>query len=251
MKIQHIRHGSHIISYKGLNFLVDPVFADQGTMSAIPQGLVHLKNPLVPMPFGFDFLKTLDGIFITHMHFDHFDKTSMKHIPKALPIYCHPSVQQKIRRQGFSCVVAINDVTVIHESINIRTTGGKHGKGLVGLLMGKTTGYILSDADNIEPKTYIIGDSIWYDYIHDIITLEQPDVIIVFAGEAKLINQAITMDEYAIQSIALHSSANIIAIHMDSWNHCYLTREKLKTFLMDKNYKDRIFIPGDGDIIEF
>lgn len=38
----------------------------------------------------------------------------------------------------------------------------------------------------------------------------------------------------------------VIAVHMESWNHCRLSREQLKGFLEDKNLNNKIYIPFDG-----
>jgi len=251
MNLTHIRHGSHIIEFNNKRFLVDPVFADKGSMFALPKGRVNEKNPLNPLPFNLDFLHSVDVVLITHMHFDHFDDKAKELLPKDIEIFCAPVDVKKIKKSGFTNVTAIVKSAILYENIEIKITGGKHGVGLAGKLMGQTTGFVLKDIskNSSEPTTYIVGDSIWCDEISSVLTNEKPEVIITFAGSAKLpFGKPITMSTWDIHQLAeVSNKSKIIALHMDTWNHCYLTRDMLKEFITDKNYRDRIIIPKDGE----
>lgn len=256
MKFTQIRHGSHIIEYKNKRILVDPVLADKGTTFALPKGRVQEMNPLLPLPFGTEFLQTIDAVLVTHMHFDHFDKAAMEIIRKDMQIYCHPSKVKKIRNTGFINVIGIEDKLSIGKEFVIETfNGGKHGIGLTGMLMGRTTGYLFKDISNekTEPVVYLIGDSIWCDEVKQTIDINRPDVIIAFSGEARLpFGKPITMTTEDIHQLGLHvSKATIVVNHLDSWNHCYLTREKLHKFIENKPYKEKIMIPMDGQSFDF
>lgn len=256
MKFTQIRHGSHIIDYKGKRFLVDPVLADKGTTFALPKGRVKDKNPLLPLPFGIGFLSSIDAVLVTHMHFDHFDQAAMDLISKSMPIYCHPSEVKKISKAGFFNVTGIEDKVEIGKEFIIETVeGGKHGVGLAGMLMGRTTGYLFKDLskEKTEPVVYLIGDSIWCDEVKQTLAISKPEVIIAFAGEARLpFGKPITMSKEDIQQLGLCASkATIVINHMDTWNHCFLTREALTKYIENKPYKERVVVPMDGEIIEF
>lgn len=252
MKFTQIRHGSHIIEYKNKKFLVDPVLANQGTAFAMPKGRLDNKNPLVSLPFDKSFINDVDALIITHMHFDHFDHSAMKLLPKTLPVYCHTNDVKKIIKAGFINVEGILDTININNDISIKAIhGGKHGAGLTGILMGRTTGYVLKDisTEKTEQTVYLIGDSIWCETVKSAIEAHKPRVIIAFAGEARLpFGKPITMSINDINSMALFDEDSFIVInHMDAWNHCYLTRDNLKKFIETKPYKERIIIPTDGE----
>lgn len=250
MKIKHLRHGSHILNYKGVNLLVDPVFAEKGTMVPLPMGRVKEKNPLTPFPIDLSFIDELDALVITHMHFDHFDDVAINLLPKTLPVICSKVDEKKINKLGFTNTVSIENKTN-YKGINITITGGEHGKGLRKKLMGNVAGYIFSDSDNQEPTTYLVGDSIWCNEIESNIKKYNPKVITLFTGEAKLMGKAITMGTYDIDKVAKESNAEIVNIHMDTWNHCFLTKDGLQSFIQDKNYEERIHIPNDGEELVF
>jgi len=251
MKFTQIRHGSHLISYKDKTYLVDPVFADQGSMSALPMGRIKVKNPLVDMPFDMAFLQDLDGLILTHLHFDHFDDLAKDMLDKNLAIYCHSADKKKIQKAGFKKVVAIDDSFNLGQGVSLETVnGGQHGSGLRKKMMGRTTGYVFKDksSKNQEPTLYLTGDTLWCDSVKDALRKHQPEVIIAFAGQAKLMGQAITMGTEDLDQVANHApQAKIIVNHLDTWNHCYLTRSDLKAFLKSKTYKKRFFVPDDGE----
>lgn len=254
MKFTQIRHGSHIIEYRSKKFLVDPVLAGKGTTFALPKGRVKDKNPLLPLPFDTGFIKEIDAILITHMHFDHFDQSAKDLLPKTMPIYCHPMDANKIKKAGFSNVIGIKDKIIVEKTITIESiNGGQHGVGLVGKLMGRTTGYMFKDLsqEKKEPVVYLIGDSIWCEEVKAALDAHQPEVIIAFAGEARLpFGEPITMSTSDLDQMALYTKrADIIVNHMDTWNHCFLTRDKLKKFIEMKSYKYRFYIPEDGEKI--
>ncbi len=196
-------------------------------------------------------MKDLDGVFITHTHFDHFDDEAIRLLPKDLEIFCAPHDVKKIRKAGFTKITAIDGSAILYGDIQVKTAGGKHGTGVAGKLMGKNTGYVLKDMaqQKEEPSLYIVGDSIWCEDVAQTITREKPEVITLFAGAARLpFGKAITMDTGDIEQLALaQPKAKVVATHMDTWSHCFLTRDKLKSFLKDKIYKNRVLIPNDGD----
>lgn len=209
---------------------------------------------MVPLPIALDFIPSIDGLLITHTHFDHFDKKAKEVLPKDLPIYCSAYDVKVIKKSGFKNVNMITDSTIIYDDIKITAVKGRHGSGIVGKLMGKTTGYVLSDvsSNKTEATTYIVGDSIWCDHVSQAIENEAPKIIVAFTGEARLpFGKPITMTTTDIDQLATCSTATIVAIHMDTWNHCYLTRDGLSRFVEDKAYRERIVIPADGEIIAF
>ena len=44
--------------------------------------------------------------------------------------------------------------------------------------------------------------------------------------------------------------AQVIAVHMEAFNHCLLTRDDLRFQLEAERLLDRVRIPADGEVLE-
>lgn len=83
--IQLIRSATLKIRYAGHTLLIDPVFADKGTlMSALgvnKSPRVHLTMPIPEITEG------VDMVLLTHNHIDHYEPNVPLHLPKDIPFY--------------------------------------------------------------------------------------------------------------------------------------------------------------------
>ncbi len=250
MQIQLIRHATHLISYKGLKFLLDPMFSEKGTLAPVPNAPnQHLKNPLSSLPVDLKRLVDIDAIIVTHSHRDHFDDRAISNLPKNLPLFCQPADEQLMRDKGFEQIIAISK-EFVWQGIELIRTEGRHGHGQLADAMGPVSGFILRA--NGEPTLYIIGDSVWYSEIEDNFKRFVPDAAIIFAGEARFLEgQPITMGITDIDHIRRTSPhTNLIISHMESWNHCLLKRDEVRDYIRQNHLEKKISVPDNGEIIE-
>lgn len=90
MKIQQIRNATLILEYAGKKILIDPMLSDKGTLPAfIPaKNWTFKKNPLNELPFSKeDIIKDVDFVFVSHLHYDHWDKEAVRILPKGIKIF--------------------------------------------------------------------------------------------------------------------------------------------------------------------
>lgn len=251
MKIQLIRHATHIISYNGKNLLLDPMFSEKGTLDPVRNAPnEHVNNPLTELPISLQELLNIDAIIVTHTHRDHFDDEAILQLPKNIPLFCQPADEYYIKEKGFLNVIPIQD-TYTWEGITWIRTPGRHGEGELGDKMGPVSGFLLTSEN--EPSLYVIGDSVLYSEIEKIFQVYTPDVAIVFAGAAQFREGGlITMDlEDIRQIVAIDSNVHLIVSHMESWNHCVLTREEVRQYIADHNLDHRVRVPLNGEINGF
>jgi L-ascorbate metabolism protein UlaG (beta-lactamase superfamily) len=249
MQIQLIRHATHLISYKGVKFLLDPMFSEQGTLAPVTNAPnQHLNNPLYSLPVNLEKLVDIDAIIVTHSHRDHFDDSAISSLPKNLPLICQPADELLMKDKGFEHVIVIDEKFVWREIELIRTEG-RHGHGQLAEAMGPVSGFILRAND--EPTLYIIGDSIWYSEIEQNFKHFSPDTAIVFAGEARFLEGLpITMGIADIENITKTSpQTRLIISHMESWNHCLLKRDEVRDYIRQNHLEDKIIVPENGEII--
>lgn len=248
MKIKLIRHATLWLEYGGATFLIDPMLSVQGVNPPIMNSGDDRRNPLVPLPGPVQQWLEPDAVLVTHLHPDHWDAAAAEQLSKELPVYCQEGDGETIAAQGYGRVTEIKDSgSASFGGVTLTRTGGHHGTGEIGELMGKVSGFVFRAEG--EPVLYLAGDTIWCEEVQQVIEEESPEVIIVNAGGARfLIGGPITMDEQDVVQVC-HSApaASVIAVHMNTINHCRVTRELLKERLEQEGLSARVAIPLDGE----
>ncbi|WP_068620262.1 MBL fold metallo-hydrolase [Paenibacillus tuaregi] len=249
MKIQLIRNATLWIEYGGLHFLVDPMFSEAGANPPVMNSPNPRNNPLVPLPLFARQLADPDAVLVTHLHPDHWDKAAEDTIMKSAPIYCQPGEEEVFRAAGFVSVQAIHTEHT-HQGVKIYRTGGQHGSGEIGKMMGQVSGYVLQAEG--EPVLYLAGDTIWCKEVQEALARYNPDTVVVNAGGARfLTGDPIIMDEKDVAQVCRQlPDALVIAVHMEAINHCLVTREDLRRHLAGSSLSDRVRIPADGEWTE-
>ena len=250
MKVQLIRHGTLLLSFKNKRILVDPMLSAAGTMAAIPDVKNTSNNPLVELPINPHTLENVDGIIITHTHRDHFDDAAAELLPKNVLVLCQPEDAEKIRAKGFLQVHPVEDFCVWNKIVFYRTKG-QHGHGEIGQKMGPVSGFVIRSKD--EPSLYITGDTIWCSEVEEALELYHPQVIVSFAGAAQFNSgNPITMTSQDIYQVCKKAPyGKVIAVHMEAWNHCGLSRKALNDFIKKEALSEQVYVPEDGEWMDF
>ena len=91
MKIQLIRNATMVVEYAGSKFLVDPMFSKKGQLASAPMPAKDWnmkRNPLHELPITVkEIIKDIDFVFLSHLHFDHWDKAAEEALPKEIKIF--------------------------------------------------------------------------------------------------------------------------------------------------------------------
>ncbi len=250
LSIQHIRNATSLININGKKILVDPMLSDVGELPPVPFTRSLRRNPIVSLPVTLNTFENIDAILLTHLHFDHFDKTAKTVLNKHVPVFCQPTDQKYIKSCGFNNVHPVDD-TSQWCGINFKRISGQHAKGIVAKLLGPVSGFILSTSD-VE-SLYIVGDCIFTEQLNETFKQYQPQVCIVNTPRAQLLlGSIITMTpKDIIKVLRVSPSSKIVAVHMDAISHCTLTRKDLTQYLVAHNVLDSVIIPQDGELTYF
>ncbi len=246
MYFRLIRHATIILGVNKRKLLVDPVLSDKGSMEPAKPAESQSRNPLVELPVSREILTACDAVLVTHTHRDHFDEAAAGLLPRNKQIFCQPQDRDRLLHYGFQNVTAICR-HINWEGIGIARTPARHGHGAAALKFAPVSGFVISAAR--EPTVYITGDSVFYSATKKILDRYKPDIVICNAGEATFTSgRPITMGIEDIAQIYQHSPASkIITVHMESWNHCILTRKDLGRYVLENSLQDKVFIPRDGE----
>lgn len=250
--IKLLRHATLIMEINGKKLLIDPMLSEKDAMDPIRNCGNEIRIPMVELPFPRSEINTMlsemDAIVITHLHRDHWDSPAKDLIPKNKLIFCSPNNEESLRNQGFENVQPIEN-NFNWQGIEIHRTSGQHGTGDIGKSMGPVSGFVFKHKKD---SIYLAGDTVWCEEVENALTNHRPKVTILNAGGAKfLTGDPITMTPSDI--IKVHEKlpdTKIIAVHMDTINHCFITREILLEELKKMNIESKILIPIDGEFIE-
>lgn len=254
MQIHFIRHATLVIYLNGLAILVDPMLSPAAAMDPVLNAPNQRRFPLVDLPLNNQALEHLlsqvDAVLVTHTHRDHWDARARELLPKDLSILCQPEDEGPISEAGFSKVLPI--VTQFEwQGLRLTRTGGRHGLGEIGQKMGPVSGFVLQAP--AEPLLYLAGDTVWCAEVEQALQLHQPEIIIVNTGAAQFLTGGpITMTAEDVSQVC-HTlpGSQVIAVHMETVNHCLLTRAELRARLQQEGLLAQVSIPEDGDMIEF
>ncbi|HLO11872.1 MAG TPA: MBL fold metallo-hydrolase, partial [Pseudoneobacillus sp.] len=247
MKIQLVRHATIKMKVNNQVFLVDPMLSAKGVMAPVGNAANNYQNPLVDLPLPIEeVISNIDAVLLTHSHRDHFDEKALEVIPHDLPIFCQPEDVEKLKSLAFTKVLKV-EKEVGWKGIQLIRTGGQHGTGELGKQMGPVSGFILKAEK--EPTIYIAGDTIWCQDVERAIEEHSPQLIILNGGEAQFLSgDPITMGTWDIQKVSeMSPTSTIVVTHMESWNHCLLSRNDLQNYIK-KNQLSNVIVPNDGEV---
>ena len=257
MEFQQIRSATSIVIFGKAKFLIDPWLAPKDACPPIPgSASPTLRCPIHELPLPIREILKVDAVIATHLHFDHFDETAMREIPKNMPIFAQDEVDAAVLRQnGFADVRVLKYSGIDFNGVTLIKTDCIHGQpGEIGLLYEKlpirkeACGVVMKSS--AEAKTlYLAGDTVWCEYVDASIRDHRPDVIVVNAARAAVapFGPIIMGLEDLEKVLAAAPKATIIASHMDNVGHATDWRSDIREFAARCGTAKRLLIPEDGE----
>ena len=261
MQFQQIRSATSIVTFGNVKFLIDPWLAPKDTCPSIPGSTnPELRCPVHELPLPISEILKVDAVIATHLHFDHFDETAMKVIPKNLPIFAQDEMDAAVLRQnGFADVRVLKYGGIDFNGVTLIKTDCIHGQpGEIGRLYEnlpirkEACGVVMKSS--AEAKTlYLAGDTVWCEYVDAAIRDYHPDVIVVNAARAAVapFGPIIMGLEDIEKVLAAAPEAVVIASHMDNVGHATVWRKDIREFAVRLGGKNRLLVPEDGEVCEF
>lgn len=238
MDVTLVRHATLLVEIDGTRFLIDPMLSEPGSNPPVENTPDQQRNPLVDRP---DIPLDHDAVVVTHRHTDHWDDWQ-EVVDAETPLFCNPVEADAFVDDGLEDVRPVED-TQSFDGITIRRTPARHGHGKLAEAMAPVCGFVFEGNETL----YLAGDTVWYPAVAETIDASRPDTVVVNAGAAQFLEgKPITMDETDVERVRQHVDPGtpVIAVHMDSINHCLLTRDELEASV------DDVVIPADGETVD-
>lgn len=255
MKITQLRNATITVTVGNYRILVDPMLAPRGAIPPLKYATNRRRrNPLVDLPANTDAeLLAVTHALITHCqkgHFDHLDRAGRKWLRNhEIPVFCMKEDADFLAGKGLSVQPLDPGCSQPFLTGQVRPIPCLHGRGLAGRFMAHGHGYYLEFPG--EPSLYIAGDTILTNTVRELVQQCQPDICVVPAGGAKFdIGGEIIMGADELLSFMTISTGVVIANHLESLDHCPVTREQLKPLQERPDVGERLRVPEDGETVE-
>ena len=253
LKIHHIRNATMILETDKDVILIDPMLGGIGIMPSFTLFRHKArKNPTVPLPNNSEsILNRVTHCIITHQHPDHIDKAGTQFLTKNnIPVTCSIKDEKAFSKRGLNIVQTLK-YWEKQEFLGGTIEGipARHGYGFVAKPMGNVMGFYIELPN--QKSIYLSSDTIYTNSVDSVLKNYKPDISVLACGAAQfdLFKQLImTVDD--ILKFVKNAPGKVIANHMESINHCPLTRKQLREILIKHNLTTKVLIPKDGEVME-
>lgn len=228
--VTFVGNATTLISGGGVTLLTDPNFLHRGQHAYLGYGLVSRRrhDPALDI----DELPPLDGVVLSHMHGDHWDRVAQSRLDHGLPIVTTPHAAKRLNRRGFVRALAI-DTWQRHQFVKDATTvtvtalPGRHAPTPVDRFLPPVMGSMIEFTDgSAHRRLYVSGDTLFVDELREIpVRFESIDAGVLHLGGTRLpfgrhlpYGLTVTMDaQQGADTVELLNLPKMIPVHFDDY----------------------------------
>ncbi|TFV67792.1 UNVERIFIED_ORG: metal-dependent hydrolase [Bacillus sp. AZ43] len=209
----------------GFTLLTDPNFLHRGQRARLGYGLrsKRLTDPaLLPAQ-----LPALDGILLSHMHGDHWDRIATTSLPKETPVVTTPEAATCLADRGFTATADLrawqtHEFTRGTETLRVTSVPGVHGPGPLARVLPQVMGSVLELVRDgqVSWRGYVSGDTLYRPFLGEVLERCGPlDVLIPHLGGTKALGLTVTMDaRQGADLVELLKPPVTVPIHYDDYD---------------------------------
>jgi L-ascorbate metabolism protein UlaG (beta-lactamase superfamily) len=235
VSVTFIGTATTLLRLGGFTLLTDPNFLHAGQRAYLGYGLWTKRRTDPAMEIAE--LPPLDGVVLSHLHGDHFDRVARAGLAKDLPIVTTPQAERRLRKWGFGAANGLttwesHEATRGTQRLRITAVPGRHGPGLVGSLLPPVMGSIidLEEGGRRVLRIYVTGDTLNHRMLQEI-PQRYPDIdaMLIHLGGTRVLGVLVTMDDrQGTDLVELIRPTLTLPIHYDDYR---VFRSPLRDFL--------------------
>lgn len=159
-------HASFVLQMGGKTLLLDPVWSDR-----IPGGIRRLQPPGV----AFEGLPRVDGVLLSHNHYDHLDLPTLRRLGPDIPLYVPAGLGRWLRRRGLRSVREFDwwDSAALGsgaDAVRVEFVPAHHWsrRGVFDTNRSLWGGWVVAEANGRGRKVYFAGDTAFGTFFRQI-----------------------------------------------------------------------------------
>jgi L-ascorbate metabolism protein UlaG (beta-lactamase superfamily) len=209
--------------------LTDPNLLHRGQRARLGYG-VHSKRLTEPALQPTQ-LPALDGIVLSHMHGDHWDRIATRSLPKETPVVTTPEAAKCLADRGFTATADLeawqtHEFTRGTDTLRITSIPGVHGPGPLARLLPQVMGSVLElirggvAGPDVTWRGYVSGDTLYRPFLGEVLQRCGPlDVVIPHLGGTKVFGLTVTMDaRQGADLVELLKPPVTVPVHYDDYD---------------------------------
>jgi L-ascorbate metabolism protein UlaG (beta-lactamase superfamily) len=237
--------------------LTDPNFISKGQLAYLGKGLMSRRRTEPALRIAD--LPPLDGVVLSHLHGDHWDRVARGELDRSLPVFTtQPAARTLARRQGFRAAVGLatwQAEQLQRDGATLRITAlpGRHAKGAMRALLPPVMGSLLElDRAGLPPyRLYITGDTLLVDELAEIAErYPDLDAAVVHLGGTRVLGAVVTMDaEQGCGLLDLVRPGIAVPVHYDDYGAFKSGLDEFAAAAKRWGWSDRVRYVARGDTV--
>ena len=148
-RVEYVGHATVGIEMNGVRILTDPLLRNRVT---------HLRRT---GEVDESALRDIDAVLISHLHYDHLDKPSLRRLGKDTPVVMPRGSGRLLRRKGFTSVIEIGvNEEISIGALRVRATPADHGRRRLPVgASAEPVGYVIRGTRSV----YFAGDTDFFE----------------------------------------------------------------------------------------
>ncbi|MEJ5945622.1 MBL fold metallo-hydrolase [Pseudokineococcus basanitobsidens] len=203
--VEFVGTATTVLRLGPFTLLTDPNFLHRGQRAWLGYGLMskRLSEPSLQV----EQLPALDGVVLSHLHGDHFDRVARRGLARELPVVTTGEAADRLRRWGFGGARELGtwESTEMRRdgwTLRITSTPGTHGPGPVARVLPDVMGSVYelfsgegASESELVHRLWVSGDTLRRPFLREVVDRHGPlDAAVLHLGGTRVLGLLVTMD---------------------------------------------------------
>ncbi|WP_067806684.1 MBL fold metallo-hydrolase [Nocardia beijingensis] len=264
LSITFVGNATTLLSYGEITLLTDPNFLHRGQHAYLGYGLLskRLREPALTI----DELPPISAVVLSHMHGDHWDRTTQRDLDHSLPIRTTPHAAERLRRRGFAAAKGLrtwhsDQISSGGHRVRITSLPGRHAPTWTWRLLPPVMGTMLEFGPSAGPperRIYLSGDTLLVAELAQIpVRFDDIDAGVLHLGGTRLpagarlpFGLTVTMDgRQGTGLVDLLRLPRVVPVHYDDYTVFASPLSDFQAQMQRRGWGDRIVQVPRGETV--